>query len=33
MMPWWFWLFPGAILLIVAGLPLWSWLLTRKDRK
>lgn len=32
MMPWWFWFIPGGIFVLIAGIPLWGWLLTRRRR-
>lgn len=32
MMPWWFWFIPGFLLVICAGIPLWGWLLRRRNR-
>jgi len=31
MVPWWFWFFPGAILVGIAGIPLFGWWLKRYD--
>lgn len=28
-MPWWFWLFPGAIFLSIASIPVAGWALKR----
>jgi hypothetical protein len=33
MLPWWFWFFPGAIFTIIAGIPLWGYLLKKTDRR